>query len=84
MNRAWDAFPKIGLPTLILTGDMEDPTGRCEKMAELMPDARCVVLRGLRPGSSDAGLNHFDAFMRSDVSIRYARPFLRKHVRRPS
>ena len=49
-------------------------------MAELMPDARCVVLRGLRRGSSDAGMNHFDGFMRSDVSIRFARPFLRKHL----
>ena len=49
-------------------------------MAELMPDARCVVLRGLRPGSSDAGMNHFDVFMRSEVSVHFARPFLRKHL----
>jgi len=84
MNGAWGAFPKIGVPTLILTGDLEDPTGRCEKMAELMPDARCVILRELRAASSDAGLNHLDAVMRSAVSIRYARPFLRKHTHRPS
>jgi pimeloyl-ACP methyl ester carboxylesterase len=82
MKGAWDLFPKIEVPALIITGDKEDPTGQSKKMARLMPDARFVVLRGLRPGSSDAGMNHFDGFMRSDASVRFARPFLRKHLSR--
>ena len=79
-REAWSVLRGIRVPTLIITGDKEDPTGRNKKMARAMPDARCVVLRGLRPGSSDPLLNHIDEFMRSEISTRYAKPFLRKHL----
>ncbi len=77
----WTTYPKIRVPTLIMAGKIEDATGLSEKMAKLMPDARCVILRGLKPGSSDAGLDHLGGLMRSDLSIRYAGPFLREHSR---
>ena len=81
MKEAWNVLPEIKVPTLIITGDKEDPTGLNKKMARVIPDARCVVLRGLRPGSSDALLNHIDEFMRSEISTHYAKPFLRKHLK---
>jgi len=81
VNSAWHMYPRIKLPTLIITGDKEDPTGLGKKTARVMPDARCVVLKGLTPGSSDPMLNHVDELMRSDISVPHARRFLRKHMR---
>ena len=80
MKGAWSVPPRIRVPALLITGDEEDPDGPNRKMARAMPDARCVVLKGLRPGPLDALLNHIDEFMRSEISTSHAKPFLRKHV----
>jgi pimeloyl-ACP methyl ester carboxylesterase len=77
---AWSVYPRIKVPTLIINGDLEDPTGFSEKTARLMPDGRCVVMKGLRPGSSDIMLNHVDSIMRSDITVPHAKRFLRKHM----
>ena len=82
MKEAWNILPKIKVPTLIITGDEEDPSGLSKKMARIMPDGGRVVLKELRPGSSDALLDHIDEFMESDISlVRVAMPLLRKHLK---
>ena len=80
-REAWKTFPIMKTPTLLMDGDKEDPTGLNKKMARVMPDARSVVLRDLRPGSSDPFLNHVDGIMRSDITVPHAKRFLRKHMR---
>jgi pimeloyl-ACP methyl ester carboxylesterase len=80
-NEAWEMYPRIKVPTLLITGDKEDPTGLNKKIARAMPDARCVVLKELRPESSDVMLDHVDELMRSDITVPRAKRFLRKHMR---
>lgn len=68
INR-WDIYPRIKVPTLIIVGEKEDPSRLAEKMAKLIPQGRFVILKGL---------GHLDEFMRSDLSVRPGKRFLRE------
>jgi pimeloyl-ACP methyl ester carboxylesterase len=67
----WDMYPKIKSPSLIMAGEKEDPTGLVNRIAHLMPDAKSVIIRGE---------DHMGQFLRSDLSLPYARPFLQKYL----
>ncbi len=63
----WPALSRISTPTLVLVGELEDPDGETKEAAALMPDASCVIL---------PGLGHINAFLRSDLALEHAIPFL--------
>ena len=72
INR-WDIYPRITVPTLIIAGEKEDPSHLSERMANLIPQGRFVILKGL---------GHLDEFMRSDLSVRPAKRFLQEFTSR--
>src|SRR5712692_253548 len=65
----WDIYPRIKVPTLVIVGEKEDPSLLAKKMAKLIPQGSFIVLKGL---------GHLDEFMRSDLSVRPAKRFLRE------
>jgi pimeloyl-ACP methyl ester carboxylesterase len=59
---------KINVPTLLLTGGLEDPDSDCQKLASKLPaGAQLVILRNL---------GHIGVFLRSDVVLLHVRDFL--------
>jgi pimeloyl-ACP methyl ester carboxylesterase len=67
----WDMYPKIRVPSLVIAGEKEDPTGLVGKIANLMPNAKSVII---------SGEDHLGEFLRSDLSLRHAQPFLRENL----
>lgn len=67
----WDMYPKIKAPTLVISGEKEDPARLADKIAALMPNARSVVIEGE---------NHLGEFLRSDLSLSHVKPFLEKYL----
>ena len=66
----WDMYPRIRVPSLVMAGSREDPTGLVTRIAKLMPKGQSVVVKGQ---------GHMSMFMRSDISLLHARPFLLEH-----
>jgi pimeloyl-ACP methyl ester carboxylesterase len=66
-------YNKIRVPTLVLTGETEDPQKVAPEIAKRLPDGKLVILKGL---------DHVDAFTHSDASIPVATSFLREIGRR--
>lgn len=64
----WSLLPHITAPTLMLVGALEDPDGDNPRAASHMPHARCVTF---------PGLGHVGAYVRSDLALAEAAPFLR-------
>ncbi len=67
----WDIYPRIRVPTLVLAGEKEDPSRLSKKIASLIPNGRFVIQKGL---------DHLGEFMRSDLSVPLAKPFLQKYT----
>jgi pimeloyl-ACP methyl ester carboxylesterase len=67
----WDMYPRIRVPALVIAGEKEDPGGLVNRIANLMPDARPVIIEGQ---------DHLGEFMRSDLALRHVRPFLAEHI----
>lgn len=65
----WSLLDHIAAPTLMLVGQREDPDGDNPRAAVRMPRARCVTLDGL---------GHVCAYLRSDLALAHAVPFLRE------
>lgn len=65
----WSLLPHITAPTLMLVGALEDPDGDNPCAAALMPHARCVTF---------PALGHVGAYVRSDLALAEAVPFLRE------
>lgn len=65
---SWPLLERITCPTLMLVGEREDPGGLNPRAAAHMPDARCITF---------PGLNHIQAFERSDLALPHALAFLR-------
>lgn len=64
----WPLLARIACPTLMLVGEREDPDGFNPRAAVQMPRAQCVTF---------PGLNHIEAFERSDLALPHALAFLR-------
>lgn len=64
----WPLLARIACPTLLLVGEREDPGGLNPRAAAEMPHARCVTF---------PGLNHIEAFERSDLALPHVLTFLR-------
>ncbi len=58
----------FGVPTLIINGELEDPTREGEKLAARLPNSRAITL---------PGLGHLGAYARSDLVLPTAKEFLR-------
>lgn len=67
----WDTYAKIRVPTIITAGDKDDRTGLSKKIASMIPNSKLAMMKGQ---------GHFDSFMRSDVSTRCVKPFLRRYL----
>jgi pimeloyl-ACP methyl ester carboxylesterase len=66
----WDMYPKIRVPSLVVAGEKEDPSGLVNKIVSLMPEAESVIIKGE---------DHLGEFLRSDLSLRYVMPFLQEN-----
>lgn len=64
----WPLLARITCPTLMLVGEREDPGGLNPRAAAQMPHAQCVTF---------PGLNHIEAFERSDLALPHVVAFLR-------
>lgn len=64
----WPLLARITCPTLMLVGEREDPDGLNPRAAAQMPHAQCVTF---------PGLNHIQAFERSDLAQPHVLAFLR-------
>jgi pimeloyl-ACP methyl ester carboxylesterase len=65
----WSVLEQIRCPVLMLVGEREDPEGDNPRAADLIPNARCVTF---------PGLGHLEAYVRSDLALAEAVPFLRR------
>ena len=65
----WPLFPRIECPALIVAGAHEATL--CPAAAAAIPDGRCETL---------PGLGHLGAYVRSDLVLAHARPFLVAHT----
>lgn len=63
----WEALPRVAAPTLILTGELEDPEDETQVAVARMPNARRVRL---------AGLGHINAFLSSALVLPHVTEFL--------
>lgn len=63
----WSLLREIQCAVLMLVGELEDPEGDTCHAASVLPNARCVTLRGL---------GHVGAYLRSDLALGEAVPFL--------
>jgi pimeloyl-ACP methyl ester carboxylesterase len=63
----WSLLPAIEAPVLMLVGELEDSDGNNSRAASILPNARCVTF---------AGLGHVGAYVRSDLALAHAVPFL--------
>jgi pimeloyl-ACP methyl ester carboxylesterase len=64
----WALLPQIATPTLMFVGELEDPEDWNSRAARLAADARVIRL---------AGLDHLQAFARSDLVLEAGLEFLR-------
>ena len=64
----WSVLHQIHSPVLFLAGESEDSEGNNQRAASIMPDAIAVTFRGL---------GHVSAYLRSDLALSHAVPFLR-------
>jgi pimeloyl-ACP methyl ester carboxylesterase len=71
----WSVLEDIHCPVLMLVGELEDPEGDNPRAASRMADARCVTF---------PGLGHIGAYVRSDLALAEAVPFLRQVANAPS
>ena len=63
-------YSKIRVPTLVMTGEKEDPDGISAEICKRLPHGELAML---------PGLDHMGAFLRSDVTVPVATKFLQKH-----
>ncbi len=63
----WTLLSRIKAPVLMLVGELEDPEGDNPRAASILPNAQCVTL---------AALGHVGAYLRSDLALAHAVPFL--------
>jgi pimeloyl-ACP methyl ester carboxylesterase len=69
-NAGWDPWvhlPQIKVPTLMFVGELEDPEHWNSRAAHLAPDATVIRL---------PGLDHLEAYVRSDLVVPAAMEFL--------
>jgi pimeloyl-ACP methyl ester carboxylesterase len=71
----WSVLEDIHCPVLMLVGEREDPEGDNPRAASRMANARCVTF---------PGLGHIGAYVRSDLALAEAVPFLRRIANAPS
>jgi len=64
----WSLFDQITCPVLLIAGELEDPDEDNAKVAAALPTASSVTIEGL---------GHVGAFVRSDLTLTHALPFLR-------
>jgi pimeloyl-ACP methyl ester carboxylesterase len=62
-------LPTIRAPVLMLVGELEDPDGNSARAVPQLRDGRCVTFRGL---------GHVGAYLRSDLALAEAVPFLKR------
>jgi pimeloyl-ACP methyl ester carboxylesterase len=65
----WSVLPRIKCPVLMLVGALEDPEGHNQRAASSMARARCATF---------PDLDHITAYVRSDLALAEAVPFLRE------
>jgi pimeloyl-ACP methyl ester carboxylesterase len=63
----WTLLPRIKAPVLMLVGELEDRQGDNPRAASILPKAQCVTF---------AALGHVGVFLRSDLALAQAVPFL--------
>jgi pimeloyl-ACP methyl ester carboxylesterase len=63
----WSVLQQIQCPVLMLAGETEDPEDNNGRAASVLRDANSVTLEGL---------GHVGAYLRSDLALSHARPFL--------
>jgi pimeloyl-ACP methyl ester carboxylesterase len=63
---------RVGVPVLIVAGELEDAEGEAAVVAAAMPDARAVTL---------PGLGHVGLQVAAGETVAHARPFLLAHAR---
>jgi pimeloyl-ACP methyl ester carboxylesterase len=63
----WEALPRVKAPTLVLTGELEDPDDETAAAVARMPDGRRV---------RQPRLAHINSFLRSDLALPLAMEFL--------
>ncbi len=64
----WSILHQIQCPVLMLAGELEDPEGNNRRAASVLRDAQSVTFQGL---------GHVGAYLRSELALCHARPFLR-------
>lgn len=69
----WSVLGDIRCPVLMLVGELEDPEGDNPRAASQIANARCVTF---------PRLGHLGAYVRSDLALEHAVPFLRDVARR--
>jgi pimeloyl-ACP methyl ester carboxylesterase len=69
----WSILDRIRCPVLMLAGEREDPEGNNERAAARLGRARSVTF---------PGLGHLEAYVRSDLALAEAVPFLREVAQR--
>jgi pimeloyl-ACP methyl ester carboxylesterase len=67
----WEALPRVSAPTLVLTGELEDPNDETAAAVARMPNGRRV---------RQPRLAHINAFLRSDLALPLAMEFLGHHA----
>ncbi len=63
----WEALPRVAAPTLVLTGELEDPEDGTAEAVARMPNATRIRL---------AGLGHINAFLASRLVPARVEDFL--------
>jgi pimeloyl-ACP methyl ester carboxylesterase len=63
----WSHLPSVAVPVQMFVGDLEDPEHLNDRAAKLMPEAEVLRLDGL---------DHLDAFIRSNLVLPTAMEFL--------
>jgi pimeloyl-ACP methyl ester carboxylesterase len=64
----WSVLHQIRCPVLMLSGELEDPEDNNRRAASILRDAHSVMFQGL---------GHVGAYLRSDLALTHAMPFLR-------
>lgn len=65
----WSILDQVQCPVLMLVGELEDPEGDNPRAASQLRNARCVTF---------PGLGHLEAYVRSDLALAEAIPFLKR------
>ena len=64
----WSLLDRIKVSVLMLVGELEDPQGDNLRAASTLSSARCITFDGL---------GHVGAYLRSDLALAYAVPFVK-------